>query len=61
MGRGIILEIMRMGNAQKVTAVDEATGTEVSFIAPLTASRLQIERLAQAKIAYVVNRKSADS
>lgn len=61
MGRGILLEIMRMGNAQKVTAVDEATGTEVSFIAPLTASRLQIERLAQAKISYVVNRKSADS
>lgn len=57
----IILEITRIGNAQKVTAVDEYSGTEVSFIAPVNAPRSEIDRLARAKLIYVMNKKSADS
>jgi hypothetical protein len=53
----IILEVTTIGSSQKVTAVDEATGTEVSFIAPTTASQLDIERLARAKLAYVMQKK----
>jgi hypothetical protein len=57
----ILLEIMRVGNVQKIIAVDEASGTEVSFMAPVSASRLEIERLARAKVAYVIRKKTADS
>jgi hypothetical protein len=46
----MLLEIMRIGNFQKVVAVDEASGTEVSFMAPVSASRLDIDRLARAKL-----------
>ena len=57
----ILLEIMRVGNVQKIIAVDEASGTEVSFMAPVSASRQEIERLARAKVAYVIRKKTADS
>lgn len=57
----IILEITRIGNFQKVTAVDEVSGKEVSFMAPLNAMRSDIEKLARAKLLYVLNRKSAES
>ncbi len=57
----ILLEMMRVGNFQKVVAVDDASGTEVTFMAPLSASRLDIERLARSKLAYVMRRKTPDS
>lgn len=57
----IILEITRIGNAQKVTAIDEISGREVSFIAPVNAPRSEIEKLARAKLIYVLSKKSADS
>jgi len=57
----ILLEMMRVGNFQKVVAVDEASGTEVTFMAPLSASRLDIERLARSKLAYVMRRKSPET
>ena len=61
MPSSIILEIARVGKSRKVTAVDEDTGVEVSFIAPVSASRLDIERLARSKLAYVIAKKSAES
>jgi hypothetical protein len=57
----ILLEIHQIGHTLKVTAVDEATGTEVSFVAPASATRIDIDRLARSKLAYVMRRKSADS
>ena len=59
--RRIILELTTVGASQKVTAVDEATGTEVSFIAPSSAARADIERLARSKLDYVVKRNSGDA
>jgi hypothetical protein len=56
--RRIILELTTIGASQKVTAVDEETGLEVSFVAPATAARADIERLARAKLDYV--RKKGD-
>lgn len=53
----VILELTTIGASQKVTAVDEATGLEVSFVAPASATRADIERLAKAKLEYVRNRK----
>lgn len=61
MRMNIILEIRRIGNTQKVSAIDEQTGTEVSFMAPLSAAKIDIERLARAKLTYVINKKTAES
>ena len=55
--RRIILEITRIGTSQKVSAIDEDTGLEVSFIAPVSAASADIERLARAKLDYVMNKK----
>lgn len=59
--RRIILELTTVGTSQKVTAVDEATGTEVSFIAPANAARADIERLARAKLDYVMKKKNGSA
>jgi hypothetical protein len=40
----------------RVAAVDVATGTEVVFQAPTTASRASIERLAANKLRYVMRK-----
>lgn len=58
---GIILEMTTIGASLKVTAVDEATGTEVSFVAPASTARADIERLAKSKLDYVLKRKSGDA
>ena len=56
----IIIEIQRIGAILRVAAVDVATGTEVIFQAPATASRLAIDRLAADKLRYVL-KKAAES
>ena len=55
--RNIILELTTIGPSQKVTAVDEETGAEVSFVAPANAPRSDIERLARSKLDYVLKKK----
>ena len=49
---------MTIGASQKVTAIDEETGVEVSFVAPASAVRADIERLARAKLDYMLKKKS---
>lgn len=57
----ILIEIVRMGNAFKVSAIDAKTGTEVSTIGPLQASEAQLTKAAIAKLRYVLARnKEAD-
>ena len=61
MRMNIILETRRVGNTQKVSAIDEETGTEISFVAPSSAAKVDIERLARSKLAYVIKKKSAET
>jgi hypothetical protein len=56
--RRIILELTTVGSSQKVTAVDEATGAEISFVAPANTARADVERLARSKLNYVLQKKS---
>lgn len=56
----IIIEIQRVGAILRVAAVDVATGTEVIFQAPASASSIAINRLAADKLRYVM-RKTATS
>jgi hypothetical protein len=52
----IIIEIQRIGAILRVAAVDVATGTEVTFQAPTTATRASIDRLAANKLRYVMTK-----
>ena len=55
----IIIEIQRIGAILRVAAVDVATGTEVVFQAPASASRIAIDRLAADKLRYVLRKAAA--
>ena len=52
----IIIEIQRIGAILRVAAVDVATGTEVTFQAPISATRASINRLAANKLRYVMTK-----
>ena len=54
----IIIEIQRIGAILRVAAVDVATGTEVVFQAPASASRASIKHLAANKLRYVMTKRS---
>ena len=56
----IIIEIQRFGAILRVAAVDVATGTEVVFQAPASASRVAINRHGANMLRYVM-RKAATS
>ena len=54
----ILLEIVRLGSSLKVTAVDEASGVEASFVAPSGTPRSDIEQLAKSKLRYILAKKN---
>jgi hypothetical protein len=47
---GVLFEFVQMGQVMRVAAIDEVTGTEVFVITPVSATRLQMERVALAKL-----------
>lgn len=53
-GRGasgeVYFEFTQMGGQMRVAAIDPATTTEVVIIAPLTATRIQMQNIALAKL-----------
>lgn len=51
-GGEVIFEFKPMGGSVKVTAVDVATGVEVSVIGPPTAPQRELERVALGKLRY---------
>lgn len=52
-----LIEFVRVGNSVKVSAIDPATGVEVSIVGPANFSQLQLSRNAIAKLRYVLARK----
>lgn len=50
MSGGVLFEFVQMGQVMRVAAIDEVTGTEVFVITPVSASRLQMQRVALAKL-----------
>ena len=52
----ILIETRRIGATLRVTAVDAASGTEVTFQAPASVGREQLQRLAASKLRYVMNK-----
>lgn len=55
-GREIIFEFRRVGSTVKVSAVDVATGTEVSIVGDPAAGEAALKRLARRKLDYVLKR-----
>ena len=55
--RGVTFEFVRVGAAVKVSAVDEATGTEVSIVGDPSVGEAALKRLAERKLDYVLARR----
>ncbi|MBU6320773.1 MAG: hypothetical protein KGS00_14125 [Alphaproteobacteria bacterium] len=58
-GGDILIQTSRVGGAVEVRAVAADDGLEVSFTAPANALRIDLERLARAKLDYVRRRQSS--
>lgn len=56
----IYIEILPVGHALEIAAIDSETGREVRFVAPKTATEDEIKQLARAKMDYVM-RKEAEA
>lgn len=48
--REVLFEFRFVGQQVRVAAIDSATGTEVVIMAPRTASKLEMQRVASAKL-----------
>ena len=57
--RDVFIEIVTLGTYAKVTAIDSATGTEVSVTCPASASRAAMEAAAVKKLEYVLKKNAA--
>ncbi len=55
----IIIETQRIGASLRVAAIDVASGTEVVFQAPASATRASIQHLAASKLRYVMAKAAA--
>lgn len=55
----VFFEFTQLGPQMRVAAIDAATATEVVIIAPLTATRLQMQNLALAKLRRKLGENSA--
>jgi hypothetical protein len=55
--REVIFELLRIGAALKVTAVDVESGIEASMVGDPNAAQETLRRLAKQKLDYVMSRK----
>lgn len=55
--REVYFEFVRVGNSMKATAIDSATGVEVSVVGPAGAARSDMERLALQKLKMRLRRE----
>ena len=58
--REIYLEIIQVGHAARVAAIDSETGEEIVFQVPVKTSRPEIERLALAKLEWKLSKDTAN-
>lgn len=57
---GIIFEFVVIGTSVKVSAVDPATGTEVSIVGPANSPRRSLERTAANKLRFVMEKAASE-
>ncbi len=56
--REVYFELYPVGDSMKVSAVDSATGTEVSIVGPANLSKAELEHVALNKLRYVMKQKA---
>ena len=61
MSENVIYQIVFIGNFAKVTAVDEATGTEICLAAPKNTPVETLKDAAKRKLAYVMHKNKQSS
>lgn len=54
----VYIEFVRKGKLIKVSAIDEASGTEVSIFGPGTAARHDLIQAVLSKLKYVMHKKT---
>jgi len=54
----VYFELITIGNSVKVSAIDAATGTEVSIAGPRNASQKELERIALQKLLRVMSKSN---
>lgn len=54
----VYFEFVTIGRIAKVSAIDAATGTEVSISGPVSAGQKSLERTALRKLQYVMQREA---
>ena len=59
-GRDIFIEIVTIGAYAKVSAIDSATGMEISVTGPADAHRSTLEAAAIRKLQFVLNKQKAE-
>ena len=59
-GRDVIFEITRIGDVQRVAAIDVASGLEVVIQAPANAALVDVRALALRKLEWALTRESSD-
>ncbi len=58
--REVYFELYAVGESMKVSAVDSATGTEVSIVGPAKLPQAELERVALNKLNYVMKQRLLD-
>ena len=58
--RDVFIEIVTLGSYAKVTAIDSATGIEVSVTCPANAPRASMEAAALNKLEYVLKKNAPE-
>ena len=56
-GRDVYFEFTAIGGTVKVSAIDSATGLEVSVVGPASASQADLQRLALRKLKAQLSRR----
>ncbi len=55
----VLIEMRRVGNSLRVSAIDPISGTEVTMVTPHNTKISDIKRIAARKLAYVLGKKPA--
>jgi hypothetical protein len=60
-GREVLIELMQVGNAVRVTAVDPVTGTEVTIVGSPSDGEDVLKRNAVNKLNYVLRKAAGET
>lgn len=60
-GREVLLEYVEINGSVRASAIDVATGTEVSIVGPASAGEPELRRNALARLDYVLRQRQSET